>query len=36
MFRIDSSSPARFVAECVRLRQEYRLLAAGEPLIVDR
>lgn len=36
MFRIDSSSPARFVAECVRLRQEYRLLSAGEPLIVDR
>lgn len=35
MFRLDTDSPARFVAECVRLRQEYRLLAAGEALIVD-
>jgi len=35
MFRIDTASPARFVAECVRLRQEYRLLHAGEALIVD-
>lgn len=35
MFRIDTAGPARFVAECVRLRQEYRLLAAGEALIRD-
>lgn len=35
MFRNDTASPARFVAECVRLRQEYRLLSAGEALIVD-
>ena len=35
MFRHDSASPARFVAECVRLRQEYRLLGAGEALILD-
>lgn len=35
MFRNDTTSPARFVAECVRLRQEYRLLSAGEALIVD-
>ncbi len=35
MFRADTASPARFVAECVRLRQEYRLLSAGEALIVD-
>ena len=35
MFRIDTASPAPFVAECVRLRQEYRLLSAGEALIVD-
>ena len=35
MFRIDTAGPARFVAECVRLRQEYRLLSAGEALIVD-
>lgn len=35
MFRCDSASPARFVAECVRLGQEYRLLDAGERLTVD-
>lgn len=35
MFRADTASPAPFVAECVRLRQEYRLLAAGEALIVE-
>jgi L-ascorbate metabolism protein UlaG (beta-lactamase superfamily) len=35
MFRLDTASPARFVAECIRLGQEYRLLAAGEEIIVD-
>ena len=35
MFRIDTGGPAPFVAECVRLGQEYRLLSAGEALIVD-
>ena len=34
MFRIDTASPAGFVAACVRLRQEYRLLAAGQALTV--
>jgi L-ascorbate metabolism protein UlaG (beta-lactamase superfamily) len=35
MFRFNTASPARFVAECVRLGQEYRLLAAGEPVVID-
>jgi L-ascorbate metabolism protein UlaG (beta-lactamase superfamily) len=35
MFRYNTASPARFVAECVRLRQEYRLPSAGEPVIID-
>ena len=35
MFRSRHRRPARFVAECVRLRRDYRLLAAGEALIVD-
>jgi L-ascorbate metabolism protein UlaG (beta-lactamase superfamily) len=34
MFRCNTASPARFVAECVRLRQEYRLCRAGERLTV--
>jgi L-ascorbate metabolism protein UlaG (beta-lactamase superfamily) len=35
MFRFNTASPARFVAECIRLGQEYRLLAAGESVIID-
>jgi L-ascorbate metabolism protein UlaG (beta-lactamase superfamily) len=35
MFRFNTASPARFVAECVRLGQEYRLLAAGESVVID-
>ena len=35
MFRFNTASPSRFVAECVRLGQEYRLLAAGESVVID-
>jgi L-ascorbate metabolism protein UlaG (beta-lactamase superfamily) len=35
MFRDDTASSARFVAECVRLGQEYRLPRAGERVTVD-
>jgi L-ascorbate metabolism protein UlaG (beta-lactamase superfamily) len=35
MFRNDTASSSRFVAECVRLGQEYRLPRAGERITVD-
>jgi L-ascorbate metabolism protein UlaG (beta-lactamase superfamily) len=35
MFRGDTASPSRFVAECVRLGVEYRLPRLGERTTVD-
>ena len=35
MFRDDTAGVSRFVAECVRLGQEYRLPRAGERVTVD-
>ena len=35
MFRFNTAGPARFVAECVRLGQEYRLPRAGERITID-
>jgi L-ascorbate metabolism protein UlaG (beta-lactamase superfamily) len=35
MFRCETASPARFVAECVRLGQEYRLPRIGERVTID-
>jgi L-ascorbate metabolism protein UlaG (beta-lactamase superfamily) len=35
MFRDDTAGPSRFVAECVRLGQEYRLPRVGERVTVD-
>ena len=35
MFRSDTASPSRFVAECVRIGQEYRLPRAGERITID-
>ena len=35
MFRNDTASPSRFVAECVRLRVEYRLPLIGQRITVD-
>lgn len=35
MFRSDTASPVRFIAECERLRQEYRILGAGESILID-
>jgi L-ascorbate metabolism protein UlaG (beta-lactamase superfamily) len=35
MFRCDTASVSRFVAECVRLGQEYRLPRAGERITID-
>ena len=35
MFRNDTASTARFVAECARIGQEYRLPRAGERITID-
>ena len=35
MFRDDTAGPSRFVAECVRLGQEYRLPRVGERVTID-
>ena len=35
MFRHDTASTSRFVAECVRIGQEYRLPRAGERITID-
>jgi len=35
MFRHNTASTSRFVAECVRLSQEYRLPRAGERITID-
>lgn len=35
MFRCDTASTSRFVAECVRIGQEYRLPRAGERITID-
>ena len=35
MFRHNTASTSRFVAECVRLGQEYRLPRAGERITID-
>ena len=35
MFRFNTASTSRFVAECVRIRQEYRLPRAGERITID-
>jgi L-ascorbate metabolism protein UlaG (beta-lactamase superfamily) len=35
MFRSNTASTSRFVAECVRIGQEYRLPRAGERITVD-
>ena len=35
MFRNDTASTSRFVAECVRLRVEYRLPRVGERITID-
>ena len=35
MFRFNTASTSRFVAECVRIGQEYRLPRAGERITVD-
>ena len=35
MFRFNTASTSRFVAECVRIGQEYRLPRAGERITID-
>jgi hypothetical protein len=35
MFRHNTASTSRFVAECVRLGLEYRLPRAGEQITID-
>ncbi len=35
MFRLNTASTSRFVAECVRIGQEYRLPRAGERITID-
>ena len=35
MFRDDTASTSRFVAECVRIGQEYRLPRVGERITID-
>ena len=35
MFRDDTAGPSRFVAECVRIGQEYRLPRVGERITID-
>lgn len=35
MFRLDTASTSRFVAECVRIGQEYRLPRPGERITID-
>jgi L-ascorbate metabolism protein UlaG (beta-lactamase superfamily) len=35
MFRDDTAGPSRFVAECARLGQEYRLPRVGERVTID-
>jgi L-ascorbate metabolism protein UlaG (beta-lactamase superfamily) len=35
MFRFNTASTSRFVAECVRIDQEYRLPRAGERITID-